>query len=380
MAAVFDHVTGVTPGMLDEARSMIGQDLRIEQYNHEASFDTIRRYAFGIGDDNPLWCDEEYASTGPYRTMVASPTWFYSVFAPGIAPGLSGLQPIHAGGSWTIERYARRGERVKASARLLDVEELKGRRADTLIVQTGEVLYQTTDGELLATVRSQSFRIPRRDAPGGLTYKPKPQRRYTSEELKNIEDDIFAEERRGTNPRYFEDVELGDQLVPVIKGPLDQISMTCYYAGAIGTSGYKACELRWKQWRMARRTPELMSNNYDITYYSESTLPSLGHQDDKVAQAIGMPGAYDNGPQRIGWMSHLVTNWAGDRGFVKNLVVRVRRPNIFGDTTWCQGKVTGKRIDGGARLADLEIWADNQDGERNTEGSATVVLPARGDQ
>ena len=90
-----------------------------------------------------------------------------------------------------------------------------------------------------------------------------------------------------------------------------------------------------------------------------------------------MPGAYDNGHQRIGWMAHLVTNWAGDAGLVRNLTVRVRRPNIFGDTTWCRGRVTGKRAEDGVYMADLELWADNQEGQRNTDGTATVVLPSR---
>jgi acyl dehydratase len=65
---------------------MIGQELRIEQYNHEATCDAIRHYAFEIGDDNPLWCDESYAAAGPFGTMVGPPTFFLSVFAPTLSP------------------------------------------------------------------------------------------------------------------------------------------------------------------------------------------------------------------------------------------------------------------------------------------------------
>src|SRR5690606_31448621 len=42
---------------LAEARSLIGMPIRVELWNHEASRDSIRHYAWGIGDDNPLWCD-----------------------------------------------------------------------------------------------------------------------------------------------------------------------------------------------------------------------------------------------------------------------------------------------------------------------------------
>ena len=125
---------------------------------------------------------------------------------------------------------------------------------------------------------------------------------------------MLHEHRRGEEPRYWEDVSLEDALQPVVKGPIDTIAMTSYYAGSIGSEGYKACELRWSQWRAARETPDLLPNNHDISYLSEFVLPSAGHQVDKVAHAVGMPAAYDNGAMRVGWTAHLVTNWMGDAG------------------------------------------------------------------
>ena len=58
----FRYSTGIRDEDIAEVRAMIGQPLRIPQWNLEASIDTIRHYAFGLGDDNPLWCDEDYAS------------------------------------------------------------------------------------------------------------------------------------------------------------------------------------------------------------------------------------------------------------------------------------------------------------------------------
>lgn len=81
----------------------------------------------------------------------------------------------------------------------------------------------------------------------------------------------------------------------------------------------------------ALKHPGTVPNNYDLSYFSERILPSLGHQDAEVARAIGMPGAYDNGHMRIGWMAHVLTNWAGDTGLLRELDVRIRRPNPFGD-------------------------------------------------
>jgi acyl dehydratase len=375
MPGVFGIDSTIDERAIEEVRDMIGVPLRIEQLCYEASLDTIRRYAYGIGDGNPLWCDEQYAAAGPYRDVVAPPTFMFSVFAPGVSPGLPGLQPIHAGGRLVCHRRVRRGERLTAEAKLTGIEQRPGRHVDVLLIQHGETNYRGADGELLATYYSRVFRIPRRRSEGGLRYEPREERQYTEAELDEIRRGVLAEEVRGAEPRLWASVGPGDEVTPLWKGPLDRITMTCYYAGALGTAGYKACELRWRQREAALTHPETVPNNYNIDYFSEWVLPSVGHQDTKVAQEIGMPGAYDNGHMRIGWMAHLLTNWAGDTGLVRELDVQIRRPNPFGDTVICSARVTGKRRDGDAGLVDLELRGVNQDGEENTRGTAVVELP-----
>ena len=94
----------------------------------------------------------------------------------------------------------------------------------------------------------------------------------------------------------------GVRLLPgTVRGPINQMDMTTYYAGAPGTTGYKSTKLKWKNTWLARNKPELLPNNYDKCYYGATVLPSIGHQDAKVAvYDLGMPGPYDNGPQRCG--------------------------------------------------------------------------------
>ncbi len=98
---------------------------------------------------------------------------------------------------------------------------------------------------------------------------------------------------------------------------------------------------------------------------------------DSVAEAVGVPGAYDYGPQRVSWMGTLMTNWMGDDAFLKRLRVECRRFNVYGDTQWCKGKVTRKYSHNGIPLVDVEIWAENQRGEVTAPGMATVMLPSR---
>ena len=96
-----------------------------------------------------------------------------------------------------------------------------------------------------------------------------------------------------------------------------------------------------------------------------------------VAEAVGVPGAYDYGPQRVSWMGTLMTNWIGDDGFLKRLRVECRRFNVYGDTQWCKGKVVRKYIHHHTPLVDVEIWAENQRGEVTAPGFATAMLPSK---
>ena len=70
-----------------------------------------------------------------------------------------------------------------------------------------------------------------------------------------------------------------------------------------------------------------------------------------------------------------MTNWMGDDGFLRRLNVSVRRPNIFGDVSWCRAKVVDKRIDGGTSLVDLDVFVQNQLGDITAKGTAVVELP-----
>ena len=63
--------------------------------------------------------------------------------------------------------------------------------------------------------------------------------------------------------------------------------------------------------------------------------------------------------------------------FLRRLKVSVRRPNIFGDVSWCRAKIVDKRVEENAHLVDLEVLVDNQLGETTVTGTAVVELPAR---
>lgn len=361
----------ITDEALAEAQAMIGQDLVIEQSNYEASRDTIRGYALGIGDSNPLFLDPAYAEATSFGSLVAPPTFPYAIFSTIVMPGLLGVQAIYGQARWTYQRRIMRGDAVTASARVIDMIEKQGRRGGKFYVQVGEAEYRNQNGQLVATCITNGVRVPRSGASGGgLSHEPRERYRYTADELEAIGHDVFAEEVRGAATRYGDDVQAGEKLVPVVKGPYEREDLLVYYAGAL-PDHYHASEQRWS----LRRGTEI--NNLHPDRYK---IPNsgYGHQDPVAARQVGMPAAYDNGCQRVSWFGHLISNWMGDDGFLAALDIRVREPNLHGDTLWLEGTVLRKQRDGSQWLVDIEVSARNQLGTNTADGTATVALPARG--
>ena len=62
----------ITEAALDDLRTRIGKPIEntAEPWCYEATRDNIRHYAHGIGDDNPLWCDPDYARTTRHGGMA----------------------------------------------------------------------------------------------------------------------------------------------------------------------------------------------------------------------------------------------------------------------------------------------------------------------
>lgn len=362
---------------LQQARAMIGMPIRVEQWNNEASRDVIRHYAWGLGDDNPLWSDPAYAAKTRWGGIIAPPTFFFGIFDAVVAPGLPDVQWYYSGIDAEFFEPMRRNDEITCTAEYVDAKELHGKRTGRMLVQTGDVRYTNQHGRLTTRVMSHCYRVARPSTGGGAGYTPRPKQTYTAEQMKAIEQAIRNEYRRGADTLYWDDVVAGAVLPGTVRGPLNQLDMTCYYAGAVGTSGYKSTKLKWLYSIWARECPEKLPNNYDPSYYSAAVSPSIGHQDIAIATELGMPGPYDNGPQRIGMVSTCLTNWMGDDGELRRYSMRLKLPVIFGDTTYTKGRVTGKRLEGDRGLVDVEVWAENQLGEVTIKGTAEIELPRR---
>jgi acyl dehydratase len=368
----------ITDQALDDLRSRIGKRIEntIEPWCYEATRDNIRHYAHGIGDDNPLWCDPGYAEKSVLGSIVALPSFLFTTsrIISGYVGGLPGVHAMWSGADWRWHRWVRRNETITTEAWLSDLVEHETAFAGRAVRQVYHVNFYGSDGDLVADAESWCFRTDRDAArETGTKYKEvkaQPRRRYTDEELAKMWR-LYSEERpRGDTPRYFEDVEVGDKLPTMPKGPM---TVTGFIAYAQGWGGLyiRANRLAWKQ---VQAHPGLgIRNRFNIP-----DCPERVHWEPEMALMVGAPGAYDYGPERCSWLTQHLTDWIGDAGFLMRATSKLRRHNPEGDLLFIDGAVTGKRVENGRHLVDVEQEARNQDGELSVVGTGTVALPSRG--
>lgn len=368
---------GITDAALDDLRKRIGVKIgrTLEPWCYEATRDNIRHYAHGIGDDNPLWCDPDYARTTPYGDIIAPPSFIFacSRIISGYVGGLPGIHAMFAGCDFSWMKPIRRNTELHTEAYLKDLIEHDTKFAGRSVQQVYHVDFFDDTGDQLAAADSWCFRTDRDIArEAGTKYdnlKGKSPRVYSDEELAR-HSALYAGERiRGRETRYFEDVDVGEALPTMAKGPMTVTGFICYAQGWGGLY-IRANKLAWQLQSAHPATG--IKNRYGIP-----DCPERVHWEEEFAHKVGAPGAYDYGPERCSWMSHAITNWIGDDAMLTHLYTEIRRHNPEGDLLTIDGSVTAKREENGQHLVDFELVARNQDGELSCRGTATAALPSK---
>ncbi len=378
MASAPQRFSVITDKSLDELRKLINVPIEdsLEPWCYEASRDNIRHWAHGIGDDNPLWCDPQYAARTPYGKLLAPPSFVFTLNRSfsGYVGGLAGVHAMFAGIDVTWHHPLMLGDQFTTKCWLKDLIEHETRFAGRSIQQIYRCEFYRQDGTMVAEGDSWCFRTERDTArERGTKYeavKQKPPVHYSRDDLAKIFDLYAREEVRGATPRYFEDVKVGDQLPTMVKGPM---TVTGFIAFAQGWGGLyiRANKLAWKQ---LQKHPGLgIANKFGIP-----DVPERVHWEDDLATLVGTPAAYDYGPERCSWMTHHLTNWMGDSGFLRKIAVKIRRHNPVGDTIYIKGEVTRKFAEAGNHYVEIAQRAEQQDGELSVLATGIVRLPSRG--
>ena len=367
----------ITDGAMDALRQRIGVPIEntLEPWCHEATRDNIRHYAHGIGDDNPLWCDPAYAAHSRWCGVVALPSFLFATsrIVSGYVGGLPGVHAMWAGADWTWHLPVRRNDEISTEAWLKDLIEHETRFAGRAVQQVYHVRFFNQSGDLVAEADSWCFRTDRDTArESGTKYtevKARPPQTYTEDELARIYRLYHDETVRGAQVRYWDDVTAGEALPPMVKGSM---TVTGFIAYAQGWGGLyiRANKLAWKQ---IHAHPGLgIANRFGIP-----DCPERVHWEPEFALMVGAPGAYDYGPERCSWLTHHLTNWMGDDGFLRQASCKIRRHNPEGDTLFFNGTVVRKYIADGRHLVEISQEARNQTDEVSVLGTGVVELPVR---
>jgi len=138
--------------------------------------------------------------------------------------------------------------------------------------------------------------------------------------------------------RYFEDVNVNDELDPVEKMPTADMS---------------------------------------IDFFGRNNPMNPAFADAEHSKRLGMSGALVPGMLKIAWMTQYVNDWAGPDSKLESIRVAYRRPDIADKPLVLSGRVVDKREEDGKKVVELEV-ATLAEGEPTVRGNVQVVLPSRG--
>jgi acyl dehydratase len=329
--------------------------------------DTFRNVAVAYGDDNPLWCDPDYGARTRWGGPIASPvlvggdTLIGEDEVAAVAPEhvelmkgdpLRGVHAFYAASArewWAPLVPMRHILRRNALVAALDKpSDFAGRAVHEWTAQ----VFRDETGALLAgqyrlMVRTERTEARARKRDDAIEIAP-----YTDAQIDDIDAQYARETARGAEPRWWEDVREGDEVGPMVKGPLTVTDMVCWHAG-MGMGLYGVKPLRLGSQNRAR-IPRFFHRD-------ELNVPDVMqrvHWDPAFARRSGNPTTFDYGRMRETWLIHLCTDWMGDDAWLWKLDCEFRRFNYVGDTQWLRGRVTRKYVAAGDRPAvDLELDA-----------------------
>lgn len=141
------------------------------------------------------------------------------------------------------------------------------------------------------------------------------------------------------NPLFWEDVDVGTEIPPLVKNPTTL--QLVRWAGASG-------------------------DFYQI------------HYDKDFALGNALPGVIIHGALKSVWLGQLLGDWIGEGGAIKKYDCSYRGMDVPGNTLTCKGTVTKKYVEGEEHCVECDIWLENSKGEKTTPGKAVVVLPPKG--
>jgi hypothetical protein len=339
-------------------------------FNAQITRDSIRHLVDAVGVLNPLYRQPEYAAQTKYGVVIAPPTILYGAayghyVDPLRFPTSPDFPNTFAGDVCEWYSPLCDGDDVDVTTTMPTRVEVKDTRAygQSIFVWGRHDYHRHQGGIPLGTSTFLMVVRPReRAAEAAEARNANTRITYTPAEVEAVHAAQDREAVRGAEPRYWEDVEVGDSLPPVVRGPHSVMDRVAWIAAAVGERFFVSDRI----------------NRFTIEHAGWATWdPDLNlyrnfHDDMFEANYQGSFGA-----QRTAWAAMALTNWMGDEGFLWKLASRHR---VMGGRNWiftCEPKITRKYIEANRRCVDVDCSLTNQAGTLVSEVDGTIILPSR---
>ena len=345
-----------------------GPEFTKPYFNTEVTRDTVTHFVDGIGDLNPLYRNREYGKKTKYKCLVAPPNFIYSItYAQYPDDWPDGISGFYSGSDHEWFRPLCEGDQIDYRVMYpSDVVLMPSKFAGQKTLEYEQCDYYR-GGAIIGGYRGWETRAEDRKANEANKYKDDFAKlpTYTKEYIKEVHaaQDREVEMLRGAKPRYWEDVCVGDELTPVVRGPLTPTDTQAWNIGCHGNVHLPV--------RMTRIINEARRNHHYIDY--DPTF----RKDLSKRPEVALPYHFASGEMTEAWRAMVLTNWMGDDGFLWKSSTQIRKFNMQGDVTWCKGKVIKKYFDEGKYCVDIDCWCENQRGEITVPGTATIILPSQ---
>jgi acyl dehydratase len=368
---------------IERAKALVGRWTPLLSREHltTATHDSMRNFARGYGDDNPLFTTEDYGTTTRWGGQIAPPMIAIALNRPLYGdrpdrsvkrPSFRGIHVFVSGSTWTWYRPLLEGDQLYSFGGTQSVVEKKSEFAGRSVFVTYANVKMNQRAEIVAISRTLAIHTERKTAREKGKYASIEPARYTDEDIGRLDAVYEAEKVQGAEPRWWEDVKVGAVMTPMAKGPLTLTDMIVFHAGGYGFVPYAPCSNRIAYENRQRIAPFYVKNEYGVPDVAQRV-----HWDSEWAKAIGNPMAYDYGVMRDCWLSHFMTNWMGDDAWLVSQSSEIRKFNYIGDSHVITGEVVDKRIEDGRCVVDIEMRGTNQRDVVTCPGKATVALPSR---
>gem|GEM_PF-1710789 len=342
-----------------------------------ADWTNISRHLVATGDDNPLYTNFQHAAESWWCGPIAPPGFVLSILVPESVGALyqkpyDAVEMLKRVDLWWND-HVKLGDRVDAQAALAAAEPGPVIRDRATVDLTTRVAYRS-GGRTVATatgiVRVHPLQL------GKELIADRTIHRYSDAEIAHMEAGLAAEQTvRGPVPHWHSAVSIGDQLPPMVRGPVTWSELLTWMI-AEGRPA-PAGNLRYRQ--LLEQPGNIRAHAGTDWKFSER---NKAREDALSCVDVGFPAPSTRGAMMVALATQMLTRWMGDDAFLRHLSVSLDMTVFYGDTLFMGGRVVRKfiqEIDNKKFFAvSIEIWGRNQLEQLAFTGRSIVFLPEKG--